>query len=294
MWRSLASKCAEVALLVLLASEKPAHAHGCCVAPGAQGAARLAPYETALFGVEARAHASYGSFGSDGRLSSSGRDLGMEQSLFATARWLEKGQLTLGVPFLQTWRGAGALSSSGGGVGDVRLSARWELGWLSLLGGVVLPTGTPPERAGDALGAGATGTGAAQGWAGLGVEHWIGFWVLGGSATVAARADRDVMGLRSSLAPRLSASAYGGRAFGSTAVMALALTYAFEGDASIDGQRVPGTSRRLALASLALQLRLNDEMRLVSTVFAHPPIPSVNAGEPAFGGASLALIYALQ
>lgn len=298
--RLIALALAVPALLVW--GETPAAAQACCIAPGAAGAARLAPHETMLVGVDARAQSPLGTFDPAGRFRSApagARELTLEQNVFGTVRVLSRGQLTLTVPFVQTLRSAGTTSAAGGGLGDVRLGGRWDLvdaddarpaPGVAVIAGAAAPTGTPPERASDALAAGATGAGAAQGWGGLSLEQAWGPWLALATGTVTFRAEREVGTTRSALPPRFSGGLLGAHAWKSGVALAAGASYAVEGRATVDGATVPGTARRALTVTVGLQIPAGDFGRFVGSVFAVPPLPAVNAGEAAPVGMSLALI----
>ena len=293
-----------VAVAVILSlPERQAAAQACCIAPGAAGVTRLAPHEAALAGIDARAQATTGSFDAAGRFRTSPRgtrDIGLEQSLFATVRVFERGQLSATVPFVQTVRSTETLTATGGGVGDIRGSVRWDVvfaddAWpwpgLALVGGVSAPTGRAPERAGDPLGAGSTGAGTTQGWAGFALEQTSGPWLAGANATVTARAERDIGPIRVSLAPRFAAGLVGARAWRSGHALSLAASWEIEDRASANGAIVPGSARRALRVVSALQLRLGENARFVGSVYAIPPLPAVTAGEGSTLGLSLALVH---
>lgn len=298
------SKCAEVALALatLLAGERAARAQACCVAPSTTGLGRLAPYETTLAGIEARGAATYGSFDPQGRLRGAPRgthDVALEQNLFASMRFLARGQGTVTVPFVETLRASGGGSSAGGGLGDVRLAARWDAVYsedarpwpgVALLAGVSMPTGVAPERATNALATDATGTGTTQGWAGAAFEETRGPWLVAASGIVTVRAERDIAGVRSSLPPRFVAGLVGARAWTSGFVLSLGGAYSIEGDASLDGAKIPSSARRALQATTSLQVPLWSGARLVVAAFVTPPIAGFTAGEGATGGLSLALV----
>lgn len=287
---------------LVVATETKAFAQACCIAPGAAGAARLAPYETVLVGVDVRAQSPLGTFDPAGRFRSTpsgSRELTLEQSVFGTVRVLSHGQLTLTVPFVETLRSSGGSSAAGGGLGDVRLAARWDLvdaddarpaPGLAVIGGVVAPTGAPPERASDALGAGATGTGAVQGWGGVSLEQAWGPWLALATATVTMRTEREIGATRLSLPPRWSTGLLGAHAWTSGVALAAGASYAIEGRASVDGVAVAGSARRVLTTTVALQVPAGPLGRVVGSVFATPPIPGASAGEAAPLGVSLALI----
>lgn len=289
-------------MAAFLALEGRAYAQACCVAPSATGLGRLAMHESALAGIEARGTGGYGSFDAGGRFVGAPggtHDVGLEQDLFASMRFLSRAQGTIAVPFVETFRGASGGSSSGGGLGDVRGSVRWDpieadeatlAPGLAVLAGIIAPTGTPPERAADALGAGATGTGTTQGWGGLAIEEISGPWLAALNGIVTLRADRNVGGTRSSLPPRFSTGLVGAHAWTSGFVLSAAASWAYEADASLDGKTVPGTSRRSLQLALGGQIPLGRGARLVASAFATPPIPAISAGDSATAGLSIATI----
>lgn len=286
----------------MLAEERAAHAQACCVAPSTTGLGRLATYEKALGGVEARGAATYASFDADGRLSrtpAGSHDVALEQNVFATARLLTRAQATAVVPFVETFRASRGASSTGGGLGDLRLALRWDVVYaedarplpgLAVLGGVTMPTGTAPEQATRALATDATGTGTTQTWAGLALEQTRGPWLVAASGIVTVRTDREIQGITSSLPPRLSAGLIGAHVWRSGLVLSLGASYAFEGDAAVDGVRVAGSARRALALTTALQAPLIEGTRLVTGASVVPPIAGVSAGEGASAALSLALV----
>jgi hypothetical protein len=294
---------AVLACASILAMTRGARAQACCVAPGTVGPARLARQEVLLVGVEARARWAYGSLDGGGAFRTPPKgayDVALEQDLFVTGRLLRRGQLTATLPFVETLRGTSASSSSGGGLGDVRAAARWDLlfpeevRWvpgIAVLAGGSLPTGVPAERASDALATGATGTGTASGWVGLGVEQTTGPWLFGGLGQIAFRADRTVDGMHSSLPPRFLAGIYGAWATKHHVALSLSASYSAEGDASVDGREVPGTARRVLQLGTGLQIPLGDAGRIIVSATFHPPFEVVSAGEPTYLGLSLALVH---
>ena len=159
-----------------------------------------------------------------------------------------------------------------------------------MIAGASAPTGTPPEKANDVLAAGATGTGAVQGWGGLSLEQAWGPWLALATTTVTVRAEREVGATRSALPPRFSAGLLGAHAWKSGIALAAGASYALEGRATVDGITVAGSARRALTTTVALQIPAGDLGRIVTTVFATPPLPGVSAGEAAPVGLSVALI----
>lgn len=291
------------ALLALVTWQSSALAQACCIAPGAAGLTRLAPGERALAGLDARAQTTLGTFDARGafhRQPQGTRDLGLEQSLFAAARVLDRGQISATLPFVQTLRTTDAASANGGGVGDVRVALRWDLAYaddawpwpgLALVAGVSAPTGRAPERAGDVLGAGATGAGTTQGWGGVALEQTSGPWLYGASATVTMRAPRDIGPVRSTLAPRFTMALIGAHAWRSGVALSLATAFDVEDRAEANGAVVVGSARRSLRFTTAVQVRLGTDARLVSTIYALPPMPAMTAGESSTLGLSVALVH---
>src|SRR5262245_28901510 len=116
-------------VIAAMAVAKDARAQACCAGSSAVTPARLALHEDALVGVQLRAASVIGSFDAHGdyRGSPAGvSELDFEEDLFGAVRFLERGQASLLVPFLETHRATRTLSETGGGIGDLNLSARWD------------------------------------------------------------------------------------------------------------------------------------------------------------------------
>jgi hypothetical protein len=140
------------------------------------------------------------------------------------------------VPLVETLR-ANPLDGShfGGGIGDVNLGARYDFllagqsqyaPGIAALAGVTFPTGTAVESATAPLAVDATGIGAFQGNLALALEQTFGRWLVNATGMVAARTPRfgETLGTQVTL---LGAGAY---SFPNDAAVALALSYAFEGN----------------------------------------------------------------
>src|SRR5262249_19785746 len=130
-------------------------------------------------------------------------------------------------------------------------------------------------------------------YAGVAVEELAGPWLVAASGLVTVRADRKVTGMVASLPPRFAASLTGAHVWKSGVVLSTGASWAIEGDASLDGKRVPSTDRRALQLALALQAPLGDGVRLVASAFTTPPVPVVSAGEAASSGLSAALVVPL-
>jgi hypothetical protein len=217
-----------------------------------------------------------------------------ELDLFTNVRVARYGQLGVVVPFLETWRSTPTASSHGGGLGDVRLTGRWDftragasktIPGIGLLAGFTFPTGRPPEEASDALAAGATGRGAFAGTIGVGVEQSFGPWLvlvqelLSKSFPRSARGVRETIGLQSSTIVAVTYSFEDDSALGGFA------TFDIEGNSTIDGVVTNGTGSSLATFGLAYTHPFSDKLRIQSSLSSTPPISGFGRGRtmgPAF------------
>jgi len=294
-----------VALTAALpASTAPAlaRAQACCAGGSAVTPARLEPHEWALAGAALRAGADFGSYNTDGHYvpyASGDSEVDFEQDLFGAVRVLRRGQVALLVPLVQTYR-ATTLDGAhfGGGIGDVNLSARYDLlrageseyvPGIALLAGVTFPTGTAPESSPAPLAVDATGIGAFQGNLALALEQTFGAWLVNATGIVAARTARhgETLGTQVTL---LAASAY---SFPNDTAVALALSYAFEGDATVTGgSDIPDTSKRLLTANISVLWPFGNFWRLVGGPFFNPPFHALGANQLATGGFTIAVIRA--
>jgi len=294
-----------VAGAVLAFSPRVAWAQACCAGASAVTPGRLALHEDALVGVQARFAAVYGSYDSTAayRKAPSGTSQwDLEQDLFASVRVVRRGQLSLLVPFVESWRRAPTTGSEfGGGIGDVNASARYDFTWarevsflpgIAALAGVTAPTGRPPESAHEPLGSDATGVGAVQLNVGLALERSFDAWLVSLTGLAAKRLARDVQGVESDLGTQftlLGAVAY---VFPMEASVALATTFTAEGNAKVDGAEVSDTSRRLLQVALAGSLPLDDRWRLQGAAFFNPPLNAVGKNQPATTGVALTGVWA--
>jgi hypothetical protein len=288
---------------VALASAAAARAQTCCSGSSVLTPGRLAPYESWLVGLQARGSVSYGAFDAAGRYAASPsgtREIGAEQDLFGSARFLRNGQITVLVPFVETARATPTTAAeTGAGIGDVNASVRWDLvvaghsrvvPGVGLLFGLTFPTGRPPESARNPLATDATGTGALQGNVGLSFEQTFGPWLVNLTGIVAQRSARDAQGVRSVLGPQLTSIAALAYAFPKEAAAALTLSYTVERDARVDGRLVPNSGRALLRVGAAGSLPLADWWRLQPSVFFDPPVSRLGQSQPAAIGVTIAVI----
>ncbi|MGD0677260.1 MAG: hypothetical protein ABSC94_17725 [Polyangiaceae bacterium] len=272
-------------------------------------------HEDALVGLQVKAGYVLGSFDPSRYVASpsGANELDFEEDLFGAVRVLDRGQIALLVPIVETWRrsetfgtsgGGVEQSGAGGGVGDVNVSARYDLTiagsslivpGVAALVGFTVPTGKPPEAAGaGSLEANATDLGVYQINAGLAIENAFGPWLVNATAVLAVRTARTVgtgvNAVHERLAPQwtfLLAVAY---AFPNDWAAALSASYAAEGDATINGAEALLSSRRLPTLSLSGVMPLSDTWRVQCALFDNPPISSVGFGQPADAGLSLTMI----
>lgn len=302
--------CVERRVLILLAlalllRASPAAAQACCAGSGAVTPVRLGLHDQAAFGAQLRASNVYGSHDADGEYvpaPAGAREWEFGEDLFAAVRVLGRGQLGALVPFVQTHRRAGGREETGGGLGDLNLSARYDIllaresllvPGVGLLAGVTLPTGRAVESAEKPLATDATGLGAVQVNGGVAVEQVFGPWLVGLSGLVAYRAPRDVGGVTMELAPQWSLLGAGAYVFESGASVALSALYAVEGDATVDGRSAPQSSRRWLRGSVAASLPIDDAWSLLGSVFANPPVSSLGVNQTTVVGASFGAKWAL-
>src|SRR5262249_15547781 len=152
------------------------------------------------------------------------RDARAEPSLFATARLVDRAQLSVFAPLVAVRRRSGDLVETRTTPGDISVVGRYDfvrpgasrIPGLALLAGATSRPGTPTAHATGMLAADATGIGAWEGNAGLSIEQVYGKVVFHGTALLGLRAPRDVLGVSQTLGPR--------------ALFLLAGGYVFDGD----------------------------------------------------------------
>lgn len=291
--------------LVILSSAPPAAAQACCAGSSAVTPARLGLHDSAAVGLQLRASDVFGSHDAKGEYvpaPDGTREWDFGQDLYAAVRVLPRGQLGVLLPLVETHRSTRGRSETGGGLGDVNLSARYDfvlahesvlIPGIGLLAGVTLPTGREVEKAEKPLATDATGLGAVQVNGGVGLEQVFGNWLAGVSGLFAYRAPRSVGRLRMELAPQYTALGTLAYVFENGASLALSALYATEGDATVDGKRVPDSARRWMQGSLGGAWPLDDQLSLLGSVFSNPPVSSLGVNQPVAAGASLGVKWAL-
>ncbi len=280
----------------------PAGALGqaCCAGGSAITPARLQLHEDWAIGLETHATTITGSFqGPDGtgyvpNPPGTG-EVDLEEDVLATARFLERGQVSLDIPFLATYRYDPGITDFGGGVGDINLGARWDfitaaeslhLPGIAVLAGVTVPTGRPADApSASALAANATGIGAYQLTGGVALEKIFGTHLLVDlTGLVSQRLPRTVeiggQTIQETLGLQLFAIAAVGWAFDNGIGVAVSGTFTGELDAVLNGERVPDSGRSLTTISLSGTLPITDDWRLQGSLFDDPQISGLGANQP--------------
>jgi hypothetical protein len=284
---------AAVALAAAVTRSTPAAAQACCAGAGAVTPGRLAVHEDALVGLQVRLADTFGSFRGDGvyvRANATEQDA--EQDLFGAWRVAPHAQLALLVPFVQTYRRAEGATDTGGGLGDVNLSGRYdfvlagESGFIpgaAVLAGITLPTGRSIESS-DAvdhpLASDATGIGAYQVNVGLALEQTSGPWLVGLSGLYSKPTARTVFGMKVSLASQWTALAAIAYTFSNDAALALVASYAVQGNTVADGVERAGTARRIPQFTLSGLYPLTDAWRVQGGLFVTPPFSQFGRNTP--------------
>jgi hypothetical protein len=293
-----------VAALLLALEPRAALAQACCAGATALSPARLVTHEEGLAALSIKGTAIYGSFDPRGRFVGAARgsaEVGLEQDAIVTLRVLEKGQVSLVVPFVETIRRGTGITSAGGGPGDLSFSARWDfteagmsgrVPGIAVLAGVTLPTGIAPESAALPLGTDATGTGAFQGTFALALEQSFGKLLANLTGATTIHAARTAFGVRSRVGPQIAASGALGWSFDGGLVAALTASYMAGFASSSDGVPVPDSARSLLRLGLTAGYPLSDGWRLQGRIDVDPPLPHAGRNQPAGAGVTATLIRA--
>jgi hypothetical protein len=299
-----------VAFALVLAgasASSPVRAQACCAGSGAVTPGRLALHEDGLVGLQAKGAGVLGSFDDRGSFQGSppgASELDFEEDLFGAARVLDRGQVALLVPFIETRRTSQGIEETGGGVGDVNASVRYDftlagasrvVPGIAVLAGLTLPTGTPPDAPNlGVLATGATGIGAWQPTLGVAFEQTWGNWLVSASTFAAQRTARTAGSGASAVHERLgtqwtflAAVAY---VFPNDDALAASLSYTLETEATINGADAQGTAHRLPTLTVSGVLPLSDVWRLQGAVFGNPPVAQLGLNQPAGAGLSATVV----
>jgi hypothetical protein len=291
------------AILVLAAWGSPsrARAQACCAGGSAVTPGRLQLHEDALVGLEVKAATVLGSYAQDSTrymASPAGDTEGdFEEDLFGALRVLRRGQVALLVPFIETQRkDTTDPARFGGGIGDVNLSARYDfvvagesnyVPGIALLAGVTFPTGKAPDAfATPAQVIDTTGVGVFQANGAVAAEQIFGPWLFNATGLLAVRTARS----GEQLAPQVTLLAAAAYTFPNDMALALSASYAFEGDATLDGATVPESSRRATVVTVSGFWPVTDTWRLLGGLYLDPPLDGFGRNQPAVGGLTLTVI----
>lgn len=286
----------------MLSATSNARAQACCAGSSAITPGRLAGPEDALVGVLFKAQNVLGAHDASRHYASSGSgnsEVDFEEDLIGTLRVLRRAQVSMVVPFVETRRRVASKLGTGGGLGDVNVSGRWDLTLagaskvvpgVALLLGVTLPTGRPPESATHLNAADATGIGALQGSLGLAVEQTFGPWLVNVGGFVSQRAARETQGIHTRLGTQATFLAAGGYTFDDDVAIALVLTYALEANARVNGEIVSDSGRAVTTVTLAGLVPFNDTLRLQGGLYVTPPLDHFARNQPTPIGLTLALL----
>jgi hypothetical protein len=250
---------------------------------------RLELHEDALLGLQARGANLLGHYDSGRYVPSPSNevDYEFEQDLFGAVRFLRRAQAAVLVPLVETIRATPQDGTHvGGGVGDVNVSGRYDavlggqdryIPGIAFLAGITLPTGTPTESAKDPLEVDVTGAGLLQASLALALEQNFGPWLVSATGSIAKRAPR----FGTTLAPQGTVLLAGAYTFPSDSALALAVSYAFEGDATgSDGKPIRSSfgssSKRLATVTLSALYPFASGWRLLGGLFLDPPIDALD------------------
>jgi hypothetical protein len=283
-------------------ASRTAGAQACCAGSSAVTPGRLAPFEDALVGVQAQAGRITGSFiGTRFTPNPAGAsEADLEQDVFGSLRFLGRGQASLVVPFVETFRSSGGLSGAGGGIGDVNLAGRWDfrlagqslvLPGIAVLAGMTAPTGRPIEAAVEPHAADATGTGAWQVSGGAALEQTYGPWFVGLSGFVSQRTARTVGTVHERLGLQYTGLLAGAYSWPNEAAIALSIALVGETAATVNGLEDPSSARSVTTATLAGLWPFSDRLRLRLGLYVQPPIDGLGRNQPASNGVTLAVLW---
>jgi len=282
---------------IVALNEGVAMAQACCAGASGLTPGWLTNHEKALVGAQMRMQQTHGTYPERGEffVRTPGRDTRIETSLFGSYRVLPRGQVSLFAPLVMTRRRVGDLVETKVSPGDVAVITRYDFvragearyPGISLLAGLQLPTGTPPDRGTPRLAADVTGIGAWETNIGVSIEQLFGHVVLHSTVLVGYRFPRNVEGLDQHLGLRALYLFAGGWVFDDDVAILGTITHTSDGDATIDSSGAPGTGFRSTQAAALVIVPISDTLRLRTSVFTD--IPPLGNNRPALGGTSLSL-----
>jgi len=309
--------------LLVVAPLARAHAQACCGGGAVTTPTRLGPPENFAVGLAVRARSNGGAFDSDGHYAASaGDEQVLEQDLAAALRVFSSAQVGMLIPILQNHRTATGIDQGnrttagiddwGGGLGDVMLTARYDVltttpavrpPGVGILAALTLPTGTPPDQAHHALAADATGAGTVDLVVGANVEKRTPHAYVGLTASAMHRFDRTISvagapatdeppTVQQSFALRWTVIAESSYVFDSEAALGAYASLMDEGAATINGARDATTGLRSTTVGVAGVWPWRTRWRLQGSLFVDLPITALGRNEPAGAGLTAALVHA--
>jgi hypothetical protein len=296
-------------LLAVTGSSRRADAQACCAGGAVVTPTRLAPHEDFAVGLQVRVRSNGGWFDSHGQYAgTSGREQIFEQDLAGSLRFSGRGQAAAVLPFIETHRRAAGLDDTGGGIGDLALTARYDLllatealylPGFGILLAATLPTGRAPDEATHPLATDATGAGTYDVTIGADVEKVAGHMYAAFNGWLTHRFVRKVTvtapgtpstEIRESFSARITLLAVAGYVFDSEAALGAYASFMNEGTATINGAEDPTTRLRLTTAGLAGVLPVRDRWRIQGALFSDLRWNGFGRNEPAGVGLTASLI----
>jgi len=252
------------------AAPSPALAGPCCMSATAVGTGRLLPWEHVAVGLRSTAAFQLGTWDADAEYrpaSASFTETELRTELWGLAAVVPRLSVGLAVPVVVTFRSAGELDDTGGGLGDLRGGVRWDavpvgarasVPGVALLASVLAPTGRSMSQTDTVLGADVTGRGAWVLGAGASVEEvalpWFARLDLG--VTVPLPARRPDLDLAQRFGNGVEGALSAGRELSRGLVASLWTRLAWEDELTLGGRSVAGTTHLDVGVGLALSFRV--------------------------------------
>ena len=280
-----------------------ASAQACCAGVNAITPARLGLHEDALVGASFRLQNVYGNYDASGnyqRALSGTSEQDLQEAVVVAARVSSRVQVALLAPIVQTIRRTRQAVESGGGLGDLNFSTRYDIlrahesrfvPGFGFLAGLTVPTGRAAEAARMPLATDATGTGAAQVVVGLALEQSYGPWLLGSTGVLAWRSSRTAQEIRLSSPLQMTLRVAASYAFKNGVGLGAAASYAAEGNRSVNGQLVPQSSNRLLNGMLSGVIPFGERWRGTAMFSMSPPLSGISRNQPANMGTTIGIIW---
>lgn len=269
---------------ILVLTPRGALGQACCAGANALTPARVPMSESLVTGAQASVRPQMGSWDAHGRWTP--RPIGVTETDFEFdlyAGWRtpwKRLQIAAFVPFIVTGRSTPGAAAVGAGIGDLNFSARLDV-WqgIAVLGGITLPSGTPPDSATRPLAVDATGTGQVRAVAGLAFERELGAWLFDAVALATISASRSVGTISETRAPGLALTSAVTHVFDGGDALGVSLSYQVEWDASVDGMTVKDSSRRLFRFGLHGLHPIGSSWRIHGALAIEPPVSELGQNE---------------